>query len=37
MRRKGIAEDVITGEMRRLESAIKSELWTCILTPEKPA
>jgi Family of unknown function (DUF6074) len=37
MRRKGIAEEVVAGEIRRLESAIKNELWTCILTPEKPA
>jgi hypothetical protein len=37
MQRRGIAEEVITGEMRRLESAIRRELWKCILTPERPA
>jgi Family of unknown function (DUF6074) len=37
MRRRGIAEDVVAGEMKRLESAIRSELWKCILTPERPA
>jgi hypothetical protein len=37
MRRKGIADDVIGAELRRLEAAIKNELWTCILLPEKPA
>jgi hypothetical protein len=37
MQRRGMAEDVITGEIRRLEFAIKRELWKCILTPESPA
>jgi hypothetical protein len=37
MRRKGIAEDVVADEVRRLEAAIKNELWTCVLLPERPA
>jgi Family of unknown function (DUF6074) len=37
MRRRGIAEEVIAGEIKHLESAIRSELWKCILTPERPA
>jgi hypothetical protein len=37
MRRKGVTEEIITREIRSAESAIKAELWRCILTPEKPA
>jgi hypothetical protein len=37
MRRKGISEDVVADEVRRLETAIKNELWTCVLLPERPA
>jgi len=37
MRRRAIADEAIGREIKSIESAIKLELWKCILTQEKPA
>jgi hypothetical protein len=37
MRRRDVPETAIAREVQALESAIRAELWRCILTPDKPA
>jgi hypothetical protein len=37
MRRRGVAEETIGREVKSIESAIRAEMWKCVLTPERPA
>ena len=37
LRRRNIAESAIAREIRSLESAIRAELWRCVITPPRPA